>query len=201
MSETKVKCESESIASAFVGITDFCKSVSLLLKSGEVVFNGLGYESAQPQKDCVYSGSTSLDKPEKWLPYLFYRSFRPEARDDVVSYLAVIIDIAVHPSISGSAYFTTGTFVHDQTWKTPSGNSTNLFRWHTLLKDPDFSGAFSIRKTDEFVWRKNGLHKKWSKFTNGITLAISNGIALHELKNADQLKTFIVELHNESSKL
>jgi hypothetical protein len=189
--------QSQIIAATFFELRQFCRDVALLLNTGEQIFLRREWSSAQPDKTCLYTGSYSLSNPDLWLPLRFFRCYTNPTYRNILTYVAVVIDLPFGREMEkGVALLTAGVLSHDGNFVTPSGRRTCLFEWHLYRNDRVDLGKPS-RHDRPFEWTKERLPKDWPQLTSGISGALTTATRRDGISKVQELESVVEPMLNE----
>ena len=191
--EVRTVTDSQLIAIAFNALRRFCCDVALLLTTTEEIFQARGWQAAQLDKGCIYAGSYSLDRPRRWLPRRFFRTYSSPGFPNILAYVAVVIELPPgRESTDGKALLTAGGLEYSDAIKPLTGEGTELVLWHLHRLDRDDSGVPSVHN-EPFQWTENPLPKGLKLAKSRIKSAVTLAMPLHEINDTNGLLGRVIE--------
>jgi hypothetical protein len=188
--------DSQLIAQTFHQMRRFCRDVSLLLSTAEEVLKSRGLPSAQVDKGCLSGGTYSLDRPNKWLPRRFFRTYKHKTDPNFLAYVAVIIDLPPGRELEdGSALLTAGALHYQQPngWGRPlAGPATDVILWHLHRGDRDDSGQPKWHRPP-YQWSDDPIPKGLQSAANKIDSALTFALPPHEITGTEVLIARVIE--------
>jgi len=80
--------------------------VSLLLRTADKAMGERGWKNAKSDSRALYETSSSIDRPQQWMPWEIYRYYRHDDRSATLASLTVLLDDGQtefpEPLVSGS---------------------------------------------------------------------------------------------------
>ena len=149
----------KNIVGGFRKLRKFCREVSLLLKTTEDMMKDKGWERAKLKKlgkpSAVLYTYNTIDWPDWWLPYEFFRFFKHSEVRCLSPYIAVNLDYPneAYPVeyvllSAGCIVFQSGT-QHDNL-------AHPMTRWHLMMNDRKDDGSLFLDEPQKTWKPENG---------------------------------------------
>lgn len=168
----------KNIIATFREMREFCGQVSLLLKTCDSIMLKSGWKWPQT-KNAAVTGSTAIDGSDYWIPYCMFRYYKHGKKDNILSFIAVLLDIdgnAISEPIITSGWF---EFTGDKMGSWDYSYCCN----HIHHLQPLFDGSWFEAENPQKGWKKQ--HK--------VAYFKSMALPIEDIKNSEELEEKIIK--------